>query len=156
MYRPALSAVALWATLAGGVAQSQATPPSQSQGDSVRIELVVPSEVAVGQAVPIALRVRNTQNRPIDLYLQGRPVAFDLIIEESGGEVVWRRLEGAAVSAILGVRTLAPGEVFELKETWKQTTQDGRRATPGAYRVTALVLTDGEPLRAGPVPLRIE
>ena len=154
--RHALSAVVLLAPLVGGAVGGRTAPSPERQGDSMRVELVVPPKVGIGRPVPIALRIRNTQERPINLYLQGRPVAFDLIIEQAGGAEVWRRLQGAAVSAILGVRTLAPGEVFELKETWKQTTQAGRPAGPGAYRVTGLVLTDGEPLRAGPVPFRIE
>jgi hypothetical protein len=121
----------------------------------MRVQLLVPSRVATGQPVPMTLRIRNTGERPITLYLQGRPVAFDLVVAQSGGEVVWRRLEGAAVSAILGVRTLAPGEVLDFKASWKQETRTGRRAAPGDYKVSGSVLTDGEPLRAGPVTLRI-
>jgi hypothetical protein len=149
-------AVALWLTLLGGVAESQATSPPEGQVDSMRVELVVPPKVALGKPVPMTLRIRNTNNQPITLYLQGRPVAFDLVVEQRDGGVVWRRLEGAAVSAILGVRTLAPGEVLELKERWKQQTRMGRRVNPGVYSVSGSVLTDGEPIRAGPVPLRIE
>jgi hypothetical protein len=116
---------------------------------------VVPRKVAVGQPVPMTLRIRNTKHQAITLYLQGRPVAFDLVVERADGEVVWRRLEGAVVSAILGVRTLGPGEVLDLKESWKQETRTGARARPGEYRVSGSVLTEGKPIRAGPVPLRI-
>jgi uncharacterized protein (DUF58 family) len=155
MWWHALGALALWATLQGGVVESQTTPPPGRQTDSMRVELVVPSKVAVGQPVPMTLRIRNTSDRPITLYLQGRPVGFDLVVEQPDGEVVWRRLEGATVSAILGVRTLAPGEVLDLEESWKQQTRAGRRVKPGDYSVSGSVLTDGEPIRAGPVPLRI-
>jgi hypothetical protein len=119
------------------------------------VELLVPPNVRVGQPVPMTLRIRNTQDQPITLYLQGRPVAFDLVVERSDGEVVWRRLDDATVSTILGIRTLAPGEVLELKESWAQRTQAGQRVRPGKYSVTGSVLTDGEPIRAGPVTLRI-
>lgn len=156
MWRPALSAFALGGTLLGGVAECQTTPPPERQADSMRMELVVPSKVPVGQPVSMTLRIRNTTDRPITLYLQGRPVAFDLVVEQAGGEVVWRRLEGATVSAILGVRTLKPGEVLELKESWKQKTRAGERVGAGDYTVSGSVLTDREPIRAGPVPLRIE
>jgi hypothetical protein len=155
MWRHALGAFALWATPPGGVVESQTTPPPERQADSMRVELVVPSRVAIGQPVPMTLRIRNTNDRPITLYLQGRPIAFDLVVEQSGGEVVWRRLEGATVTAILGVRTLAPGEVLDLEESWNQQTRTGRRVKPGDYSVSGSVLTDREPIRAGPVPLRI-
>ncbi|HEY7637926.1 MAG TPA: BsuPI-related putative proteinase inhibitor [Gemmatimonadales bacterium] len=156
MRRTALGAVALQATLLGGVAECQTTPPPERQADSMRVELLVPPSVGVGQPVPMTLRIRNTKDQPITLYLQGRPVAFDLIVEQPDGEVVWRRLEGSAVSAILGVRTLAPGAVLELKDSWRQQTRSGRRVSPGQYSVSGWVLTDREPIRAGPVPLRIE
>ncbi len=155
MWRHALGAVALWASLPGEAVESQTTLPAERQVDSMRVELVVPRKVAVGQPVPMTLRIRNTKHQAITLYLQGRPVAFDLVVERPDGEVVWRRLEGAAVSAILGVRTLAPGEVLDLKESWKQETRMGTRVSPGEYSVSGSVLTDGEPIRAGPVPLRI-
>ncbi len=155
MWRNALGVLALWVTLLGGVVESQTTPPPERQADSMRVELVVPPRVALGQPVPMTLRIRNTKDRPITLYLQGRPIAFDLVVEQPDGEVVWRRLEGAAVSAILGIRTLAPGEVLDLKESWKQQTRTGRRVSPGEYSVRGSVLTDREPIRAGPVPLRI-
>jgi hypothetical protein len=155
MWRHVLGAFALGITFLGGVVECWTAPPRQRQADSMQVQLVVPPKVAVGQPVPIALRIRNTQDRPITLYLQGRPVAFDLVVEQPDGEVVWRRLEGATVSAILGVRTLAPGEVLDLKESWKQVTRTGRRVSPGEYSVSGSVLTDREPIRAGPVPLRI-
>jgi len=155
MWRHALGAVALQATLLGGVVEAPTTPSAERQVDSMRVELVVPSRVAAGQPVPMTLRLRNTLDRPITLYLQGRPVAFDLVVEQSEGAVIWRRLEGAAASAILGVRTLAPGEVLDFKESWDQRSRAGRQVRPGKYSVSGSVLTDGEPIRAGPVPLRI-
>jgi hypothetical protein len=155
MWWSALGAVALWVTLPGGVVESRTTPPPERQPDSMRVELVVPPKVAVGQTVSITLRIRNTRDQPITLYLQGRPIAFDLVVEQPDGAVIWRRLENATVSTILGVRTLAPGEALDLKESWKQRTRTGERVSPGDYRVTGSVLTDREPIRAGPVPLRI-
>lgn len=120
----------------------------------MRVEIVVPPNVTAGQPVPVTLRISNTSDRPITLYLQGRPIAFDLTVQH-GSEVVWRRLEGATVSAILQVRTLAPGESLDLKETWKQENNAGRRVDPGDYTVSGSVLTDREPLRTAPTHLRI-
>jgi hypothetical protein len=124
------------------------------QPDSMRVEIVVPPRVAAGEPVPIAIRIANTADRPIELHLQGRTVVFDLIVRK-GDMVVWRRLHGQSVPAILQLRMLAPGELLELKDTWKQHDDAGRKVGPGEYSVSGEVPTDGEPLRAGPVPLTV-
>ena len=128
--------------------------PTGAQPDSMRVELVVPSKVASGAPVPMAIRIGNTADRPIELHLQGRATVFDLIVSR-GDTVVWRRLEGEAAPAILQLRMLGPGEVLELKDTWEQVDRTGRRVEPGEYSVRGEVPTDGRPLRAGPVPLTI-
>jgi hypothetical protein len=125
------------------------------QPDSMRVEIVVPPRVAAGVPVPIAIRIGNTTARPIELHLQGRTVVFDLIVSR-GDIVVWRRLEGESVTAILQLRMLAPGEVLELKDTWLQKDGTGRPVGPGEYSVTGVVPTDAAPLRAGPVTLIID
>jgi hypothetical protein len=127
----------------------------ERQPDSMRVEIVVPPRVAAGVPVPIAIRIGNTTTRPIELHLQGRTVVFDLIVGR-GDAVVWRRLEGESVTAILQLRMLAPGEVLELKDTWQQKDGTGRPVGPGEYHVTGMVPTDTAPLRAGPVALRID
>lgn len=154
MIRPILLALGVPGALLVGVAECRATPPAGERPDSMRVEIVVPRSVAAGRPVPVTLRISNTSDRPIDLYLQGRPIAFDLTVQR-GNEVVWRRLEGATVSAILQIRTLAPGESLDLKETWKQKNNAGRRVDPGDYTVSGSVLTDREPLRTAPADLRI-
>jgi hypothetical protein len=124
------------------------------QPDSMQVEIVVPPKVAAGAPVPITIRIGNTTARPIELHLQGRTVVFDLIVSR-GDAVVWRRLEGESVTAILQLRMLAPGEVLELKDTWQQKDGTGRPVGPGEYSVTGVVPTDAAPIRAGPVTLRI-
>jgi hypothetical protein len=124
------------------------------QPDSMRVEIVVPPRVAAGEPVPIAIRITNAADRPIELHLQGRTVVFDLIVSR-GDAVVWRRLEGESVTAILQLRLLAPGEVLELKDAWQQVDRAGRRVGPGEYSVSGEIPTDGAPFRAGPAPLTI-
>jgi hypothetical protein len=116
---------------------------------------VVPPRVAAGAPVPIAIQIRNTADRPVELHLQGRTVVFDLIVSQHD-TVVWRRLEGESVPAILQLRTLAPGEVLELKDAWEQEDRDGRRVGPGEYSVRGEVPTDGAPILMGPVLLTID
>jgi Intracellular proteinase inhibitor len=128
--------------------------PFTEPPDSMRVEIVVPRKVAPGEPVPIALRIANTADRPIELHLQGRAVTFDVTVRR-GDAVVWRRLEGATVPAILQIRMLAPGEVLELKDTWTQRDNAGGQVGPGEYSVSGTVPTDGAPIRASPVPLTI-
>jgi hypothetical protein len=119
------------------------------------LEIVAPATVRPGEAVPIALRVTNADDRSLDLYLVGRTPTFDIVVTAPDGEVVWRRLEGASVQQILQVRTLAPGETLELRDTWSQRTNAGAAARQGSYTVQGIIPTDGEPLRTAVVPLRV-
>jgi hypothetical protein len=124
--------------------------------DSPTVSLEAPSEVTVGAPVPMTLRVTNPTSRPLTLYLRGRPVAFDLVVAQTDGTIVWHRLAGAVITMVLQVRTLAPGETLEFKDTWKQTTKAGRRVPPGDYVVTGELPTDGpRPFVTASVALRI-
>ena len=117
---------------------------------------MLPVTVRSGEAVPITLRLTNTNRKPATAYLQGRPVAFDVIVSRHDGSVVWRRLEGAVVTAVLQVRSLAPGAVLEFHDTWPQRTNLGAAVEPGEYLVTAVLPTDPPAeLRTRPVSLRI-
>lgn len=117
--------------------------------DSVRFTLVAPDSVPRGEPVPITLRLTNTGDRRVTLYLTGRSITFDIIVARPDGDVVWRRLEHAASQQILRVQTLTPGETLELKHRWRAA------AVPGDYTLTGVIPTDGKPLRTAPVPLRI-
>jgi hypothetical protein len=120
----------------------------------MRVEIVAPPKVAAGAPVPIGIRIANTGGRAIELHLQGRTTVFDLVVSR-GDTVVWRRLEGESAPAILQLRTLGPGEVLELRDSWPQVDGAGRRVGPGEYSVSGEVPTDGAPLRAGPIALVI-
>lgn len=122
----------------------------------MRFEVVVPDSVRLGAPVPIVLRVTNTGDQPLTLYLQGRPLAFDIAVSDRSGRLVWRRLEGEVLQSILAIRTLEPGGSLELKAVWTQETNAGGRVPPGDYLVAGSLPTDRpEPLRTGPRTLRI-
>ena len=124
--------------------------------DSMTLDIVLPDTVRAGDVVPITLRLTNTSKKPITVYLGGRPVAFDIIVRRRDGTPVWRRLEGAVITAILQVRQLAPGEVLEFHDSWPQQTNQGQSVGPGEYRVTGVLPTDPpEELRTEPVALCI-
>jgi hypothetical protein len=123
---------------------------------SMTLDIVVPACVRVGEGVPITLRLTNADQRAADVYLQGRPAAFDIVITRRDGTPVWRRLEGAVVPAVLQVRSLAPGAVLEFHDTWPQRTNRGAAVGPGDYLVTGVLPTDPPAeLRTRPARLRI-
>ena len=65
--------------------------PSGALPDSMRFEIVVPKAVRQGEPVPVTLRLTITADRALTLYLQGRPTAFDIIVKNEAGAVVWGR-----------------------------------------------------------------
>ena len=124
--------------------------------DSMRFEIVLPDSVRAGEPVPVTLRLTNTGREPLTVYLQGRPVAFDLTVRRLDGTIVWRRLEGEVVSAILAVRQLEPGASLEFEEVWRQVSNAGEAVPPGDYRVTGALPTDApEPLETSAALLSI-
>lgn len=134
--------------------EARAGVPFAQEGAVVTLD--VPRSVTAGEAVPIKLRVRNATSAPLDLYLRGRDVTFDIAVADSTGDAVWSRLEGEPVQAILQLRTLAPGETLELSHDWDQRSQRGAPVTPGRYTVRGHVLTDGTTtLESPPAELEI-
>jgi Intracellular proteinase inhibitor len=110
--------------------------------DSMTLELSAPHEARAGEPIPFTIRLGNTGSAPLTLYLRGRPVAFDVIVTDARGRVVWRRLQDAAVSMALQVRELKSGETLTFEERWSQHTNAGAQAQPGEYRVKGEILTD--------------
>jgi uncharacterized protein (DUF58 family) len=123
----------------------------------MKLEVVLPQRVQVGQTVPITLRVTNHSQTAAYLYSQGRPTAFDLVISSrADGKPVWRRLEKATITAVLQIRQLQPGEVLEFTDSWDQRDDKGRRVPAGDYCVVGILPTDPPAqLRSRPEILRI-
>ena len=143
-------------TAAAAAAARPADPVSPPPADSLRLRLDVPREVPLGSAVPLTLRVENVAGRPLDLYLRGREITVDVTVARAGGEVVWRRLADEVIPAIVHLRTLAAGEVVEVRAEWDQRIAGGGRAAAGDYVVRGAVLTElAEPLETPAVPLRL-
>jgi intracellular proteinase inhibitor BsuPI len=113
------------------------------RGSGVRLRLLTPAQVRQGEPLRFTLRIENAGRRPATVYLQGRPPAFDVTVHDASGREVWRRLEGAVVAMVLGVRELAPEESFELEGLWPQTDAGGAQVAAGRYRLTGLL--PGEP-----------
>jgi hypothetical protein len=124
--------------------------------DSLAFRVELPATAASGERVPIVLRLSNTARHPVTLALEGRPIAFDVTIARLDGTVVWRRLEGQVVSAILAVRTIEAGESLTFETEWSGGLPDGSPAPPGRYTVTGALPTDRpEGLNTKAAPLRV-
>jgi intracellular proteinase inhibitor BsuPI len=118
--------------------------------DSLNRELVVPATAAPGSGVPIVLRVTNIRPDSLDLSLQGREIAFDVIVTDEQGAEVYHRLAGQQLPAILQLKTLRPGESLELSDTWKVPASAG-----GEYVVNGEIKTDAQPILFRPVRIRV-
>jgi hypothetical protein len=130
-------------------------PVAATSPQPPRLEIDVPPRVAAGDSVRIVLRATNDGPGPLELSLMGRSVTFDIAVANADGAVVWRRLEGQVIPAILQIRILAPDESLELEHVWDQRTNAREPVRPGTYTVTGTILTDGRPLRTPAAPLRI-
>jgi hypothetical protein len=124
--------------------------------DSMTVELSIPDHVRAGAAVPLTIRATNHGATPTTLYLRGRPIAFDVIVTDTRGTIVWRRLKGAITSMVLQVRQLAPDETLTLEDVWSQRTNAGALVAPGEYHLKAQLLTDSAPLETPVVLLHID
>jgi hypothetical protein len=122
---------------------------------TLRLETDVPAEVPQGQDVPITLRAMNAGTTPLELYLMGRSVTFDVTVSRPDRAVVWRRLEGQTLPMILQLRVLAPGETLSLRHDWDQRTTRGQIVSPGTYVVQGALLTDAQPLKTPAASVRI-
>ena len=117
--------------------------------DTLRVTVTVSDSVRRGEAVLVTLRLTNTSDKRVTLYLTGRTITFDVVVAGSDGQVVWRRLDHVTTQQIVHVKALAPGETLELRDRWRAA------APPGNYTVTGVIPTDRAPLRTAPAHLRV-
>jgi hypothetical protein len=137
-------------------ADSSPPAPTTVSSDSLAITLDAPATLAAGRSTTITIRLTNRTDRTLDLSLRGREIVFDLIVSRDDGAVVWRRLEGEVVPAILRLEQLAPGAELVLEATWDGRDQRGRPLPPGNYALRGEVLTDGATLVTPERRFRIE
>ena len=112
-------------------------PMADVASDSLRLSVYAAGRVARGVRVPIGLEIANVSGRALDLHLRGREITVDVRVRDASGAVVWHRLEGAAVPAILQLVTMTPGETLALEEEWVP-----GDAPPGRYTIDAELLAE--------------
>lgn len=122
----------------------------------LQVLLSAPESARLGSIVPIVIRLENRGAAPLELYLRGRTVTYDILVRDATGQLVWRRLEGEIIPGMLQIRVLKSGEVLELSHSWDQRTDRGNPVEAGLYTMQGLVLTDGpDPLASLPKSLLI-
>lgn len=130
---------------------------TRSVDGNLLVTLHLPETVLAGNAIPITLRIENKSAETVELYLHGREPVYDFVVSTIGGEVIWRRLEGEVVQAILRLELLEPGQILEFRDNWDQTDNAGETVPPGDYTVRGTVLSDGsQTLESAAVALRID
>lgn len=130
--------------------------PGHASGRGPALSLSAPARVGPGEPVPVAVRVSNTNTDPLELYLRGRRPTLDIVVRDSAGGIVWRRLHGEVIPAIVHVMVLQPGASFELRGEWDQATVAGTPVSPGVYQVRGELLIDRvDPLETSPVSVEV-
>ena len=130
------------------------TPPTVP---GIRLTLRIPERVRAGIVVPIIMLVENTSAKPLELYVRGREMTCDFVVRAPGGDIVWRRLEGEVIPAILRLEVLLPAQPIAFRDSWDQVGYSGDLVAPGVYSVTGAVLTDeSSTLESAAITLRID
>ena len=138
-----------------------ATAPTPGRGpltvpDSLRFTLIAPDTIRTGQPVRIVLHLTNITTHTVEAHFLGRDIAFDIVVADKDGRVVWHRLAHAVVPGILQVKTLTPQERLEFSEVWPQKDDDGKPVAAGSYSLWGVLPSDEkEPRRTETASLRI-
>jgi hypothetical protein len=110
-------------------------PVGAAVPEPLHLGLEMPSQVPLEQPIRLRLVLENNGDFPIEVGLASSPDAFDIVVETPEGTVVWRRLDGVVIPAVLRLRTLQPGQAIGFTDTWLQRTNDGRAVPTGTYQV---------------------
>lgn len=103
------------------------------EGLPLRLELEMPFEVRIDEAVSLKLKVTNASDRALDLLVISPP--WDFVVTRADGNEVWRWARGKAFPATLFPLTLHPGETKVYETSWDQMDNEGYPVLPGTYWV---------------------
>lgn len=117
-------------------------------------------EYLLGEPIPMAFRVTNLSDREVTFVFSSSQL-YDFLVYQHG-KVVWRWSDSKGFLTVITEKKLAPGDVLEFKEVWKQTDTHGNPARPGRYQAFGvftiannLPTFDGETGAFAPVQPRV-
>jgi hypothetical protein len=108
----------------------------QGETPGIELRLDVPERVRSGEPVRLEVGVINTDDKPREIMLTGRRTAFDFVITDANGRVVWTRAGGTGrTNTSGGPRIFQPGEELSFSHVWDQRDGAGNLVPPGTYQV---------------------
>ena len=110
--------------------------PDQALLAAIDYSLEAPSQVAYGETVRMALKLRNTSDEPVQVPMGGVP-SHDFAVATADGENVWQWQCGQIILQPLVGKTLEPGEELELVGDWEQVDNRGEPVPAGTYLIRA-------------------
>jgi hypothetical protein len=125
--------------------ESAVEAPVAVMPPSLQLRLEAPRTVRAGQSVRLRLVLENREPFPVEVALEGRPVAFDFVVVAPDGAEVWRRSERVPGRLLLQLRTLGFREAIDFSDCWDQRDSVGLPVEPGTYRVRGVLPVDGAP-----------
>jgi hypothetical protein len=146
-----MTSILTFALMAPGSCQQKNRAP-ESQGPVLTLE--APTRVSFGQSVVLKLKVKNTGQKALDLYLSGRP-AYDFVVMGADGTEIWEWLHGQPVQLILEIKKLHPGQELEFRAEWNQHDNTGRPVAAGTYLLKGILNLELQKLETEPRTLEI-
>lgn len=117
--------------------------PSKTILENLSVELIVPDTVAYGADLPLEIEITNNGSETLNLEIGAGEKfryagAFDFWIAPREGKALWNWNCGRFWPAILGLKSLAPGEKIVMHGTWEQVDYNSQPVTPGTYLINGI------------------
>lgn len=136
---PILSALA--GALVIGMAACGASEPTLPSGASLEVGGVEVSSRVPSGAVEFSFTTHNSGSESVR-FPAGRFSAYQVVVVDEAGEIVWQRLAGAYAAGPATPFEIPSGATEPWSATWPLVDNEGDRVAPGTYELFGLVGTD--------------
>ncbi|ULH13926.1 BsuPI-related putative proteinase inhibitor (plasmid) [Deinococcus sp. KNUC1210] len=110
----------------------------------IRFNLITLASYIVGQSIIFKLFIKNISQSDLTISVARNVPDYDVIVLDSQGTLVWRCKDDSEIVR-LGMdedQTIAGGQVWEFRCTWKQNNQNAGAISPGLYIAKASLLVN--------------
>jgi len=112
------------------------------------------SELGIGEPITFSMKLRNKGTKAqLISFRSGQ--RFDILLQNSKGETVWKWSANKRFTESLSRQTLAPNASFDFEAKWDGRALPDAQITPGTYTAHA-ILTSVPRLEAPPVSIEIK